>query len=181
MEDASGIVWQDEMRVGLIGQVRRVWAPKGEKIRQAVEVIYEWVYLNLAVNGVEGILYWDWKPNMKQESVTEFVGLLREEDVKGIVWDGAPGHRAKSVKELGIPLIQQPAYSPELNPAERVFQEIRKEVEGKVYGKLEKKQAAVERELAQLAADPEKLRSLTGWDWIRDAIKGYSLENTVFY
>jgi hypothetical protein len=181
VEDACGIVWQDEMRVGLIGQVRRVWAPKGEKIRQAVEVKHEWVYLNLAVNGVEGVLCWDWKPNMKQESAIEFVELLKGEDASGIVWDGAPGHRAKSVQALGIPLIQQPAYSPELNPAERVFQEIRKEVEGKVYGKLENKQAAVERALAQLAADPEKLRSLTGWDWIRHTIESHSLEHTAFH
>jgi transposase len=181
VEDDSGIVWQDEMRVGLIGQVRRVWAPKGEKIRQAVEVIYEWVYLNLAVNGVKGMLYWDWKPNMKQESAIEFVELLKKENVDGIVWDGAPGHRAQSVKAVGVPLIQQPAYSPELNPAERVFQEIRKEVEGRVYGQLDKKQAAVERVLEQFTADPEKLTSLTGWDWIRHTIENYPSENTVLH
>ena len=33
------------MRVGLIGQVRRVWAPRGVKVEQAVECKYEWEYL----------------------------------------------------------------------------------------------------------------------------------------
>jgi hypothetical protein len=35
--------------------------------------------------------------------------------------------------------------------------------------------------LEQLTADPEKLRSLTGWDWIRHTFENYSLENTAFY
>jgi transposase len=34
-----------------------------------------------------------------------------------------------------------PPYSPELNPAERVFEEVRRWTEGKVYGSLEAKQA----------------------------------------
>jgi len=33
--------WGDEMRVGLIGQVRRVWAPIGFKVVQVVEYKYE--------------------------------------------------------------------------------------------------------------------------------------------
>lgn len=163
------------MRVGLIGQVRRVWVPEGEEIRQAVEVTYEWAYLNLAVNGLEGKMYWEWKPNMKQESTVEFVESLKAEGVTGIVWDGASSHRANSVKAVGVPLVRQPAYSPELNPAERVFEEIRREVEGEVYGELEKKQEAVERVLERLAADPKKVESLTGWDWIRKNIEHFPL------
>ena len=46
----------DEMRLGLIGQVRRRWAPRGVKIRQPVEFTYKWAYLNLAVNPMEGSL-----------------------------------------------------------------------------------------------------------------------------
>jgi len=30
------------MRVGLIGQVRQVWVPRGVKVRQPVELKYEW-------------------------------------------------------------------------------------------------------------------------------------------
>lgn len=170
------MVWQDEMRVGLIGQVRRVWVPKDEQPRQAVEVTYEWEYLNLAVNGIEGTLTWAWEPNMKQASTVDFTQQLQAEDVTGVIWDGAPCHRAKSVRAQGVPVIQQPAYAPELNPAERVFEELRKAVEGQVYGELAKKRAAVDAVLEELAADPERLRSLTGWDWIRQTINEYSFE-----
>jgi len=52
----QAVFFADEMRVGLIGQVRRRWASRGVKLRQAVEFTYAWPYLNLAVNPVEGTL-----------------------------------------------------------------------------------------------------------------------------
>ncbi len=56
--------------------------------------------------------------------------------------------------------IEQPPYSPELNPAERVLKHLRARIEGKTYGLLEAKQAAVETELKKRAADPEKVKRL---------------------
>ena len=35
----------DEMRVGLRGMVRRVWGRRGVKVRQRVQLVYEWRYL----------------------------------------------------------------------------------------------------------------------------------------
>jgi hypothetical protein len=55
-----------------------------------------------------------------------------------------------------------------------VFEEIRRKVEGKVYGHIENKKAAVERELRQLAADPEKVKSLAGWTWIQQTVNSLS-------
>ena len=46
--DIAGLYWGDEMRLGLIGQVRRLWAPRGVKVVQAVEYKREWLYLNLS-------------------------------------------------------------------------------------------------------------------------------------
>jgi len=176
----SGIAWGDEMRVGLIGQVRRVWAPRGVKVRQRVERQYEWAYLNLAVNGLEGKLYWCWTPNMKQEATVEVVKEWREKGISVLIWDRAPSHRARQVREVGVRLIEQPSYAPELNPSERVFEEIRRRVEGEVYGDIEKKKAVIEREMQRLAADPERVKSLAGWAWIREAVNNLSIENTAF-
>jgi hypothetical protein len=53
---------------------------------------------------------------------------------------------------------------------ERVLEELRREVEGGVYGTIEQKMAAVERELEAMAASPERVQRLTGWSWIRDAL-----------
>ena len=56
-----------------------------------------------------------------------------------------------------------PPYSPELNPAERAFQEVRRRVEGRVYAMLDDKQAEVETYLGELAADPARVRRFCGW------------------
>ena len=73
------------------------------------------------------------------------------------------------VQQVGVVLVEQPAGSPELNPAERVFEELRRKIEGRTYEDIEAKVAAVETELKELAADPHRVRSLAGWDWILDA------------
>jgi DDE superfamily endonuclease len=174
----QGVWWSDEMRLGLLGQVRRVWGIRGVKIRQKVELKYEWRYLSLAVKVIQGRLLWQWTPNMKKETVRAVVEAWQGTGVEALVWDRAPGHGAKIVASVGLPLVNQPPASPELNPAERVFEELRREVEGEVYGIIEKKMVAVERELADMAASPERVQRLTDWSWIRDALSQLPQEFT---
>ena len=83
----------------------------------------------------------------------------------------ASSHRHELVRGVGLPLIGLPPYSPELNPAERVFEEVRRWIEGKVYPSLEDKVAAVEAYLTELESNPDRVRGLAGWDWIEDAIQ----------
>ena len=168
------------MRVGLIGQVRRVWAPRGVKVEQFVECKYEWAYLNLAVNGLTGQLRWDWTENRRGESIAPVVKCWEEDGVEVLVWDGARGHHGPAYEELAARRIQQPAYSPQLNPVERVFQYLRNEIEGQVYGTIAAKKVATEAELEKLAAEPDRVKSLAGWDWIRQSVNGLSESNMAF-
>lgn len=165
----ESVFFGDEMRLGLIGQVRRRWAPRGVKIRQPVEFTYEWTYLNVAVDPIEGTLKWTWTSDMKAESIAPVLGGW-EDSVEAIVWDGAKGHQGEEYDEVEARRIQQPPYSPELQPVERVFQYLRARIEGIVYGELQAKKEAVESELRKLEANPEKVRSLTCWDWIEEAL-----------
>lgn len=158
------------MRVGLIGEVRRVWAPRGVKVEQAVEYKFEWEYLNLAVNGLTGQLHWDWTENMKSESIAPVVKEWDEQGVEILVWDGARGHHGLAYEEVKVKRINQPAYSPQLNPAERVFEYLRDRIEGKVYGTIAAKKAAVEAELKKLVKTPARIKSLAGWNWIRESV-----------
>ena len=160
--------WADEMRLGLHGRVRRVWAPRGVKVRQRVQLRYEWRYLALAVDGVRGRLWWQWLPSMRKEAVAPAVVAWQAAGIAALVWDGAPAHRARLVRDIGVTLVTQPPAAPELNPAERVFQELRRAVEGLVYATLAEKVAVVERDLAALEADPARLQRLIGWNWIAD-------------
>ena len=160
------------MRVGLMGQVQRVWAPRGVKVAQAVEYKREWAYLNLAVNGLRGELRWNWTENMKGESIAPVVKRWGDKGVDTIVWDRARGHRGAAYQQVQVKLIEQPPYSPELNPAERVFEYLRSKIEGQVYGTIGVKKQAVEVELQKLSAAPQKVIRLAGWDWIRQSVSG---------
>jgi transposase len=163
------VAWSDELRLGLHGQVRRRWAPRGIKLRQRVEVKYQWRYLALAVSAAGG-LRWQWLDNMRKEGVAETVSRWQAAGVRALVWDSAPSHRAKLVRQAGPPLIALPPYSPELNPAERVFEELRRAVEGRVWGTVEAKVAAVDGLLHDLARSPERVRHLASWGWIQAAL-----------
>ena len=163
----------DEMRVGLRGMVRRVWGRRRVKVRQRVQLVYEWLYLFLVVDARRGKLHWTWIDSMKTEMVGAAVNGLKEQTKVGaVVWDGAPSHRDRRMRGLGLPLIELPPYSPELNPAERVFEEVRRWVEGMVYRSIEDNVEAVDAFLTNLEADPGRVRALTAWDWISQAIEG---------
>ena len=77
----------------------------------------------------------------------------------------SPFHKAKAVGEVGLRRV----YQPPLNPAERVFAEVRRWVEGRRYERIEAKKAAVEAVLRRLEAEG-KVSSLVGWRYIRQAL-----------
>jgi transposase len=160
----------DELRLGLRGMVRRVWGRRGVKVRQRLQLSYQWRYRFVVVDGRAGRLYWCWHERM---AATDLRGMVRavqqQTDLAALVWDGAPSHREERVQALGLPLVSLPPSSPELNPAERFFQEVRRAVDGEPYATLDEKVAAVEGVLEQWDADPDRVRSLCGWQWIEDA------------
>ena len=167
------------MRLGLHGQVRRRWTPRGIQLWQRVEVKYQWRYLAVAVSAV-GALRWRWLENMRKEAIAETISAWAHDGIGALVWDSAPSHRAKLVREVGPPLLALPPYSPELNPAERVFEELRRAVEGRVWGRVwgtvEAKAAAVDALLQDLARSPERVQRLAGWPWIRVALSELPLQ-----
>jgi hypothetical protein len=134
----------DELRLGLHGRTRRVLAPRGVKVVQRVQVEYRWRYLLLAVAPLTGELHWAWIAQMRQ------------------------GHLQPVLEEWER--IALSAYSPELNPAERVFEEMRARVEGVVYESLDAKQAEAETYLKELQNDPQRVRRLCNWSWLNDAL-----------
>ena len=156
-------MFADELRLGLRGQVRRVLAPRGVKVIQPVQLEYKWSYLFLAVEPLTGTLKWEWLERMNKEHLKPVL-----QDWK---LDVAPAHKAKLMQYLSTKRLLLPPYSPELNPAERVFEQVRAHVEGKVYGSLTAKQQQVESFLKQLRMDTERVKRLCRWHWIEAALQ----------
>jgi putative NADH-flavin reductase len=85
-----------------------------------------------------------------------------------MVVDGAGSHRSQ---ELRIPenirLHRLPGYSPELNPQEHVWDELReKELPNWVFESMAAVVSQLEVGLPRMAANTRALRSLTAWPWI---------------
>jgi hypothetical protein len=168
---SSRIGFADELRLGLRGTSRRVWGRRGAKVRQRLQLRYDWWYLFVAVDGRAGTVSWTWVDSMKATDLVPLLEALRTNaPLDALVWDGAPSHRDDAVRAVGVPLVGLPPYSPELNPAERLFEEVRRHVEGHVYATLADKVAAVNAFLDELDAEPARVQRLCGWDWINAAI-----------
>jgi hypothetical protein len=159
----AGVVCADELRLGLRGQVRRVVAPRGAKVVQRLQLTYRWAYLLLAVDPRAGTLRWRWLERCRAAPIREVLTAWAPD---AVVWDGHGAHTARLLADLPTARIRLPAYSPELNPAERVFEEIRRRTEGRTYPTVADKQAVVDAFLHDLAADPTRVRRLCGWDWL---------------
>ena len=159
----------DQMRLGLQGRVRPVWATRGVKVVQRLQFVFEWTYLLLGFNPRTGTLTWDWINSRRQEDLH---AALREDKwtMDAVIWDRASSHRSNLVALLPFQSIFQPSYSSELNPVARIFAELRRVVEGVIYETLEHKKQVVENELRQLADDPQRWNRLAGWDWLCNAL-----------
>jgi hypothetical protein len=168
----SGVGFADELRLGLRGTTRRVWGRRGVKVRQRLQLRYEWCYLFAAVDARAGTVWWDWVDTMKAVDLLPVIAEVRARGaLDALVWDNAPSHADADVRGAGLPLVALPPYSPELNPAERLFEEVRRRVEGTIYATLDDKLAEVQAFLEELDADPYRVRRLCGWDWIDAAFE----------
>ena len=172
MSSGNALFFSDEARVGLHGSNRKVWGVRSIKVVQLVQIKRQWRYLFAAVNPITGELFWTWIDSMSKENTVEAVSVIGERsDLRTLVWDGAGSHRSKEVRGIeDITSIVQPPYSPELNPVERLFQEVRRHTDGRVYKSIEEKMSAVDDFMRGLASDPRRVKSLCGWKWITEAV-----------
>ena len=165
------VMFQDEARFGRMVRPKRCWAPA--PLRPVLRNGYEreFVYVYGAVSPLEGELDWRLCREMNTIRMGEFltqVGQAHPTEFIVMVVDGASSHKAK---DLSIPdnirLLPLPPYAPELNPQEHVWDELReKEFPNRVFNHLDAVIRQLEHGLPRLAADSERLRSLTAWPWI---------------
>jgi len=86
-----------------------------------------------------------------------------------LVWDNAPFHRKKELQEMeGITPMFLPSYSPELNPVERFYGEVRKSNANRLFQNIEIQKNVIEEEVVKWMKDTDKTQNLCGYDWIID-------------
>ena len=84
-----------------------------------------------------------------------------------IIWDNAPFHKLKALHEMdGVTIIALPSYSPQLNPPERFFEELRKSTANRIFENIEEQEKEIEKKIVEYLNDKDKLKQLAGYDWI---------------
>jgi hypothetical protein len=125
-------IWfQDEARVGQKGTLTRVWARKGSRPRKPRDTRYEWAYLFGAVCPARATGAAIVMPYADTAAMNEHLAVIAARITPGahgiIVLDGAGWHCSKAlVTPANLTLIIQPPFAPEVNPAENVWEYLRK-------------------------------------------------------
>lgn len=119
-------VWfQDESRVGQQGSITRIWHFKGQRPRLIRQQQFEYAYIYGAIcpangNSVGLVLPYANGAGMKLH-IEEIAKQIPENRHAVLVVDGASWHQ-ETMGVDKVSLLKLPAYSPELNPVEQVWQ-----------------------------------------------------------
>lgn len=157
------------MRFGTRTDLGRRWSVKGTKLIGRQHIGYHYGYLSVAINPITGEVKMLILPNMRLESfqvfLDEFAKAVKEEAI--LITDGAAAHRSRGLKideKIKVELL--PAYSPQLNPVERFFQEIRRRLKNRVFTTYEEVEKAVIEIAKPFMNAAEQIKKLTCFDWL---------------
>jgi hypothetical protein len=168
---AVRLMFQDEGRFGLLGSPRRCWAPRGKRPVVGARLERKYIYAFSAVSPHDGVLDSLVLPWVNAQTMSLFLAEVAQRHAQEfvlLVMDQAGWHLAG---ELVVPpnmrLLFLPAYSPELNPAEHLWESLREGCfANHVFADLDAVEHALTEGLAALEADPARTRSMTGFNWI---------------
>ena len=164
-------MFEDEARFGRMVEPRRAWTPPDLRPLVATRIERAYGYAYAAVSPHDGVLDSLVLPEVNAALMSLFLAEVARRHPREFIFmvlDGAGWHRAG---DLIIPeqmrLYSLPARSPELNPAEHVWEELR---EKWMHNRLFHSQEEVEQQLmcglAELERDAERVASLAGFAWI---------------
>lgn len=162
------------MRYGTRTELSRRWTacgvrPTGEQI-----IGYEYGYLSAALNPRTGELFALLLPDMRVESfqvfVDEFIKFVGNKTFVRLVTDGAAAHRSTRLKiDEQLTIEHLPPYSPELNPVERLFKELRRKLKNQVFESLQAVEEAVIKAIEPFLKDGLRVKKLTFYSWLHTA------------
>jgi hypothetical protein len=165
----------DEARFGLINWHKRRYCPMGFRPPWIVKRAYKWTYLYAAVEPTSGESFCMYLPGMDDGCLEVFLDELSKRYPDHhllVVLDGAPSHRSEQiVHPENISFLKLPPRSPELDPAERWFQEFRRSLSNSTFESVALIQDALTKTLRPYWETPSLLKRLTGYSWWVKAVE----------
>lgn len=170
-EGVFELYFADEMRYGMMSNFRRTWSKVGIRAILPQKQAFENHYLFSAVSPISGKSFHLMDIDaMDAEAELAFLLAMKAKHPYThvvIVWDNAPCHLRKDLHSIpGLTLIALPPYSPELNPAERFFEEIRRATCDTIFETLPKIEETITEAVNRWTDDIAGMKQLLGYGWI---------------
>jgi transposase len=163
---------EDETRIGLKTIERKKITACGVKPIGLVQWNFKAYYLYGAVAPQRGESFWlefSHRDGVCFQIFLEHLASEYPDNLNVIQLDNGRFHHSSNLKiSDNILLIIQPAYSPELNPIERVWQHIKQELSWEIYDNLDEIKGKVRAFIKFFSR--ETIASITGWDYILSAV-----------
>lgn len=157
------------MRVGTRTQLKRKYTPVGVRPEGRQKIGYQYLYLYVSLKPFTGEVFALVLPRLTKECFNIFIKERSRQLTNPtlMILDGAGAHRLAG--EGQVKLGKLPAYAPELNPVERLFQELRKALANHIFESLEEAEACVIEALQVYLRDSERVKQLTLYPYIKHA------------
>lgn len=164
-------MFQDEGRFGRINEPCRCWAPKGIRPNVHLQFVREYTYAYVAVSPHDGVMDSLILPEVNAEAMSIFLAELAKrhpDEFILVVMDQAAWHKANNlVIPENIRLTSQLPYSPQCNPVENIWDEIReKSFPNLVFKSMQAVEDNLVTALVDLENDNERTQSIASFEWI---------------
>ena len=163
----------DEARFGLHTEMRRLWARKGCRPVVKRQIKYEWDYLYGSVDLISGQAHFCQIPGVNQQWDQRYLEDLagtEPEAIHVVIRDQAGFHLKDGDPRLpqSIRIIDLPPYSPELNPCEQLWDQIKDEIGNRTFATIEALREAMLPALERWWSDAAAVLRLIGRRWLLD-------------
>jgi hypothetical protein len=154
------------MRFGTRTDLGKKWMPFGKRACGRQKIGYEYGYLYVSLKPFTGEVFALILPALNKECFGIFAHWRSRHLERKIlmVADGATAHRLD--EEGLIEITKIPPYSPELNPVERFFQELRRKLKFRVFDTIEQAEDYISEKLQEFIENKERVKSLTLYPYI---------------
>src|SRR5262249_9548259 len=168
-------MFADEARFGRMNRIRPCLAPIGTRPGVAAQLIREYIYLYGAVSPKDGTCLYLIMPTSNTACFQVFLDVLARKFARRdilLVLDGAPNHRCGDLTvPHNITLLYLPPYSPELNPKENLWDEIREKIfKNYALKSMDAVRATLRQAIHTIERNPKLVRCITCFPYIANSL-----------
>ena len=152
--------------------LRKVWAPRGCRPSASGHHRYQWLYLYGFVRPASGEVVWFIANGVNTALFRALLASFAAEVGAGpdkhiiLVLDGAGWHVARDLEvPEGVELMFLPPYSPQIQPAERLWPLTNEPIVNEYFETLEELDEVLAERCRILANDPNQIKAHTLFEW----------------